>query len=119
MCFDGLVALTSGFLQSLPINHPDTAARANRRKLTDRFVRSITPEIGRVVHWWDTAAPGLFVATHGSGRQSWRVGYRVDGRPVGFKLSDVRSITLADAVARHVIGVVEGRVADNVVVRLR
>src|SRR3954454_17755903 len=26
LCFDGLVALTSGFLQSLPINHPDTAA---------------------------------------------------------------------------------------------
>jgi integrase len=65
--------------------------------LTDRFIKGITPEIGRVVHWWDSAAPGLFVATHETGRQSWRVGYRVDGRPVGLKIGDARSISLADA----------------------
>jgi integrase len=95
-----------------PRNDGTPAAPANRRKLTDRFVRSITPEIGRVVHWWDSAAPGLFVATHETGRQSWRVAYRVDGRPVGFKLGDVRSITLADArklAARVAFQVAEGR----------
>jgi integrase len=95
-----------------PRNDGTPAAPANRRKLTDRFVRSITPEIGRVVHWWDSAAPGLFVATHETGRQSWRVGYRVDGRPVGLKIGDARSIPLADArklAARVAFQVAEGR----------
>ena len=80
-----------------PRNDGTPAAPANRKKLTDRFVRSITPEIRRVVHWWDTAAPGLFVAVHETGRQSWRVGYRINGRPVGLKIGDARSISLADA----------------------
>jgi integrase len=95
-----------------PRNDGTPAAPANRKKLTDRFIKSIRPEIGRVVHVWDTAAPGLFVATHETGRQSWRVGYRVDGRPVGFKLGDVRSISLADArrfASRVALQVAEGR----------
>ena len=95
-----------------PRNDGTPAAPANRKKLTDRFVRSIRPALGRVLHHWDTAAPGLFVATHGSGRQSWRVGYRINGRPVGLKIGDARSIPLADArkiAARIAVEVAVGK----------
>lgn len=48
-------------------------------RLTDRFVRTVTPGASRALYW-DTLAPGLGLAVHPSGARSWRFTYRSGGR---------------------------------------
>ena len=73
------------------------ARPTNKRNLSDRHVRSIVPDLSRVVITWDARQPGLCVAAHPSGKKVWRIVYRRNGRPVWVTLGDARSITLADA----------------------
>jgi Arm DNA-binding domain len=73
------------------------ARPTNKRKLSDRYVRSIIPDLNRVVITWDAKQPGLCVAAHPSGKMMWRAVYRRSARPVWLTIGDARSISLAHA----------------------
>jgi integrase len=73
------------------------ARPTNKRKLSDRFVRAVVPDLSRVVVVWDARQPGLCLAVHPTGKRMWRTVYRLAARPVWLTIGDARSITLADA----------------------
>jgi len=73
------------------------ARPTNKRNFTDRFVRTIVPDLNRVVIAWDARQPGLCLAVHPTGRKMWRVVYRRSARPIWLTLGDARSISLSDA----------------------
>jgi len=89
------------------------AAPANRRKLTDRYVRSIVPDLSRAVApYWDTVVPALWLAVYPSGKKTWRVCYRRNALGDGFALGDARSISVASArriAARVAVEAAEGK----------
>src|SRR5262245_14873665 len=88
------------------------ARPTNKRKLTDRFVRTIVPDLSRVVITWDAKQPGLCLAVHPTGKKMWRTVYRASARPVWLTIGDARSISLADArriAARVGLAVAEGK----------
>jgi integrase len=68
----------------------------DHRRLTDRIIRSFTPELGRRVFYWDEFQRGLGLVIHPSGRKTFKLVYRHGGRPRWYNLGDA-SIGVAGA----------------------
>ncbi len=75
-----------------------------RRKLTDRFVRTVEPGSERRVYW-DTETGGLGLQVQPTGHRSWKVVYRHGGRPRWYNLGSYPALGLAEArpAARHIM----------------
>jgi integrase len=85
---------------------------ANRRKLSDAFVRTVKPDPDRVVVHWDTLQRGLALVVQRSGHAAFKCVYSIRGRgPRWFHIGDARAVSLADArrlAARIMYQVAEG-----------
>jgi integrase len=97
------------------------AKAANRRTLSDAFLRAVKPDPERVVMWWDDKLRGLVLAVQPSGRKSWKAVYS-HGRPRWYHIGDAGAIGLADArklASRIMFQVAEGKdpVADRIAER--
>lgn len=85
------------------------ARPANRKLLTDAFVRNAIPE-DRVYVVWDTKVKGLALAVHQT-RRTWKCVYRRNGRPEWLHLGNANSIPLREArrlAARALVEVAAG-----------
>jgi len=87
------------------------AKPANRRKLSDAFLRSVKPDPQRVMMVWDTKQPGLVFALQPSGSRAWKVVYSRHGRPRWYHISNAASIGLANA--RKLAGRIMFQVAEG------
>ncbi len=74
------------------------ARRPRRRRLTDRFVRTVRPEPARALYW-DEAQEGLVLVVHPTGRKVWRLYYRHGGRPRWYTIASASRLGLAAARA--------------------
>jgi Arm DNA-binding domain len=97
------------------------AKAANRRTLSDAFLRAVKADPERVVMWWDDKLRGLVLAVQPSGRKSWKAVYS-HGRPRWYHIGDAGAIGLADArklASRIMFQVAEGKdpVADRIAER--
>jgi integrase len=97
------------------------AKPANKRTLSDAFLRSVKPDPQRVTMWWDDKLRGLVLAVQPSGRKSWKAVYS-HGRPRWYHIGDAQALGLADArklASRVMFAVAEGKdpVADRVAER--
>ena len=64
-----------------------SAARieANKRRLSDAFVKTVRADPDRVIVYWDTLQHGLALAVQPSGHLAWKCVYTIHGRgSVGF-----------------------------------
>jgi integrase len=80
-------------------------------RLTDRLIRSLTPDLGRRVLHWDELQRGLGLVVHPTGRRVFKVVYQHRGRSRWFHIGDA-SIGIAGArrlAARILYQVAEGR----------
>ena len=68
----------------------------SHRRLTDRMIRSLTPELERRVLHWDELQRGLGLVVHPTGRKVFKLVYRHAGRPRWYNLGDA-SIGIAGA----------------------
>jgi integrase len=98
------------------------AKAANKRALSDAFLRAVKPDPQRVTMWWDTKQHGLVFALQPSGHRAWKTVYSMHGRPRWCHLADANAIGLADArklASRIMFQVAEGKdpVADRVAER--
>jgi integrase len=98
------------------------AKPANKRTLSDAFLRSVKPDPQRVTMWWDDKLRGLVLAVQPSGHRAWKTVYSMHGRPRWCHLADANAIGLADArklASRIMFQVAEGKdpVADRVAER--
>jgi hypothetical protein len=71
-----------------------TALVANRRKLSEIYVRNLRPQ-ERAFCTWDTHQRGLCVLTQPSGHKSWKCVYAYNGRPRWYHLGAVAAIAQA------------------------
>jgi len=97
------------------------AKAANKRALSDAFLRSVKPDPQRVTMWWDDKLRGLVLAVQPSGCKSWKAVYS-HGRPRWYHIGSADAIGLADArklASRVMFQVAEGKdpVADRVAER--
>ena len=97
------------------------AKPANKRTLSDVFLRSVKPDPERVTMWWDDKLRGLVLAVQPSGRKSWKAVYS-HGRPRWYHIGSADALGLADArklASRIMFQVAEGKdpVADRVAER--
>ena len=79
-------------------------------KMTDQAISKQKPSENRY-EIWDTLVSNLMVTIFPSGKKTWSVRYRADGKRVKMKLGDYPALTLSDArrKARDVlISVAEG-----------
>ena len=84
---------------------------AGHRRLTDRMIRSLAPDLGRRVLHWDELQRGLGLVVHPTGRRVFKLVYRHGGRPRWYHIGDA-SIGIAGArklAARILYQVAEGR----------
>ena len=84
---------------------------AGHRRLTDRMIRSLAPDLGRRVLHWDELQRGLGLVVHPTGRRVFKLVYRYGGRPRWYHIGDA-SIGIAGArklAARILYQVAEGR----------
>ena len=73
-----------------------TPAVPNKRKLSEIFVRKLTPrETAFVV--WDEYQRGLAIAVQPTGHKAWKAIYSFHGRPRWFHIGDAAAIGLSDA----------------------
>jgi integrase len=74
-----------------------------RRRLTDRMIRGLVPELGRADRVYDELQRGLSVFIQPSGRKSFVVIYRCAGRPRWHKIGDASiGIAAARKIAQRV-----------------
>jgi integrase len=97
------------------------AKPANKRTLSDAFLRNIKPDPQRATMWWDDKLRGLVLAVQPSGRKSWKAVYS-HGRPRWYHIGGAQAIGLADArklASRVMFQVAEGKdpVADRIAER--
>jgi integrase len=71
-------------------------AAANKRRLTELFVRRLTPT-DRPYMVWDTQQRGLAIRVQPTGSKSWKAIYSHQGRPRWFNIGDANAIGLAEA----------------------
>ena len=91
-----------------------TAARqlANKRKLTDAFVKIVRPDPDRVIIYWDTLQRGLALAVQPSGHRAWKCVYTVRGRgPRWYSIGNAGSVSLTEA--RRIVGKLMVQVAEG------
>jgi integrase len=88
------------------------AQGANRRKLSDAFVKIVRPDPARVVVVWDTLQRGLALRVQPTGHLAWKCVYTIRGRgPRWYSIGNARAIPLADArklAAKIMVAVAEG-----------
>jgi hypothetical protein len=84
---------------------------ANRRRLTELFVRKVAPRTAAHLTW-DTQQHGLALRVHPTGAKSWTCVYSFHGRPRWLTLGNANAIGLADArtlAAEAMLAVAKGR----------
>ena len=87
------------------------AAPANRRKLSEIFLRRLKPR-DRTFVVWDTHQRGLALMVQRTGRKSWKCVYTMGGAPRWYHIGDAAAIGLADArllASRVMFAVAEGK----------
>jgi integrase len=87
------------------------AAAANRRKLSDLFLKRLKPQ-ERHFTIWDTHQRGLAVVVQRTGHKAWKCIYSFHGRPRWYHIGDADAVGLADArklAARVMFQVAEGK----------
>ena len=67
------------------------------RNLTVRLIDSIKPPLTGRIEYWDAGTPGFGLRVTQSGRKSWVVLYRHQGRPRRLTLGPYPALPLADA----------------------
>ena len=67
------------------------------KKLTSRFVETVAPPVTRRVEYHDELLPGLRLRVFSTGRKSWSVVGRVQGRQVRHTIGTYPAIALAEA----------------------
>ena len=85
-------------------------ASANKRKLTEIFVRKLDPRAA-TFRVWDTIQRGLVVSVQPTGAKSWKAIYSISGRPRWFHIGKTDAIGLA--AARKLAGKVMFEVAEG------
>jgi integrase len=75
---------------------PRPKRAANKRRLTELYVRKLKPQRGTHVVW-DTLQRGLAIRVQPTGAAAWKVIYARAGRTRWLHLGDVNAIGLADA----------------------
>jgi len=86
-------------------------ATANKRKLSEIFIRKLKPK-DRPFAVWDTYQRGLLIRVEVTGFRSWKVVYPFHGRPRWYHIGAVDSIGLSDArklASRVMFKVAEGK----------
>src|SRR5215467_8248491 len=74
------------------------ARSANKRRLSNAFIKTVRPDPDRVVVFWDTVQRGLALAVQPSGHLAWKCVYTIRGRgPRWYHMGNARAITLSDA----------------------
>lgn len=68
-----------------------------KRKLTDMFIRNLTPPEKTTI-WWDEVQPGLGVRVTPKDAKSWKVQYRHRGRLRWFHIDKFPAVGLKDVV---------------------
>src|SRR4029077_15368982 len=84
---------------------------ANKRRLTDAFVRTVRGDPDRVILYWDTLQYGLALSVQPTGHRSWKCVYTAKRSPRWIHLGNARAIPLVDArrlAARIMVQVAEG-----------
>jgi integrase len=87
-----------------------TKAPAEKRRLTELFVRKAKPKADAYLVW-DTQQHGLALRVQPTGARSWNTIYSRHGRPRWLYLGDANAIGLADArrlTAKAMLAVAEG-----------
>lgn len=82
----------------------------NRRELTDRFIRNLTPP-NRKTLYWDTKQGGLCLVVQPTGHKSFKVAYRSAGQLRWYHLDRYEAIYLKEA--REAARVIRARVATG------
>lgn len=73
----------------------------NRRKLNDRFVKTVKPASPtKRAHYYDTEVKGFALQVEGSGHKSFKLMYRRNGRTCWYSIGDITAVGLADARAK-------------------
>jgi integrase len=72
------------------------AAAANRRRLTELFVKQATPQ-ARPFSVWDSQVHGLVLRVQPTGHRSWRYFYCCRGRASWFHIGNASAVALVDA----------------------
>src|SRR5262245_19829749 len=89
------------------------AQGANKRRLSEAFVRTVQPDPDRITVYWDTFQRGLALRVQPSGHLAWKCVYTIRGRgPRWYSIGNARSIPLVDArrvAARIMVAVAEGK----------
>jgi integrase len=89
-----------------------TRAAANKRKLTEGFVRKLKPNPETSFLVWDVHTRGLTVRIEPTGSKSWMVYYRAAGKVRWYRIGSASSIGLSDArrlASRVMFQVAEGK----------
>lgn len=80
------------------------------KKLTARKIEQIRPDSIKRIEIPDAGRPGLYLVVQPSGKKSWAVRYRVNGRPRKLTLTGFPSLATARKLAQEVLDeVAEGR----------
>src|SRR5262245_19902702 len=101
------------------------AQKANKRRLSEAFVRIVQPDPDRIMVVWDTLQRGLALRVQPTGHLTWKCVYTVRGRgPRWYHLGNARSISLVEArrlAGKIMVAVAEGADphADRLVLRGR
>jgi integrase len=77
-----------------------TPARSppNRRRLSDAFVKTVSPDPDRVIVYWDSLQRGLALTVQPTGHLAWKCVYTVRQRgPRWYHLGNARAVALSDA----------------------
>jgi Arm domain-containing DNA-binding protein len=88
------------------------AKAANKRTLSDAFLRAVKPNPERVTMVWDNKLRGLVLAVQPTGHRSWKAAYSRHSRPRWYHIGSADAIGLADArkLARRIMfQVAEGK----------
>ncbi|MCH8844866.1 MAG: DUF4102 domain-containing protein [SAR324 cluster bacterium] len=87
------------FLTSVTILLLFTPGIPVKKNLTVRFIQSIRPPKEGVAVYWDTAISSFGLHVSRSGKMTWKLMYRVNGRLKNKKIGTYPMVSLADA--RH------------------
>ena len=86
---------------SLPVRYPSGRAEDMAKKLTDISIKKIRPDPAKRLEIPDAGKPGLYLVIQPSGKKSWAVRYRFNGKPRKNELSGVASIPLPRRTSSH------------------
>ena len=96
----------------MPETDSNAAQRVpNRRRLNDRFVKTVKPEAKRKLYW-DTVQPGFVLSVEPTGHKSYKLIYTFDNRSRWYTIANAAKIGLKEArgIARKRTGEVYGGV---------